>query len=211
MNIDFSNRKGYFFDLDGVVFSTEDQYTIFRGGQCRIYHPEEPGLENKIKGQTLTEIFANLFSGELEKERPVVNERLRAYESQMTFDYVAGLEAFVKQLKSRDMKTAIVTSSNRSKMESVYRQRPEIKEYFDAIFTSEDFAESKPSPCPYLTAAKHFGLEPEECVVFEDSFNGIKAGMAAGMYTVGLATTNSREDIATMCNVVVGDFREVEE
>jgi len=211
MNIDFSNRKGYFFDLDGVVFSTEDQYTIFWGGQCRIYHPEEPGLENKIKGQTLTEIFANLFSGELEKERPVVNERLRAYESQMTFDYVAGLEAFVKQLKSRDMKTAIVTSSNRSKMESVYRQRPEIKEYFDAIFTSEDFAESKPSPCPYLTAAKHFGLEPEECVVFEDSFNGIKAGMAAGMYTVGLATTNSREDIATMCNVVVGDFREVEE
>ena len=42
--------KAAFFDLDGVAFDTEPQYSIFWGGVCRQYHPEEPGLERKIKG-----------------------------------------------------------------------------------------------------------------------------------------------------------------
>jgi len=209
MSVDFSNKRGFFFDLDGVVFDTEPQYTIFWGGQCRLYHPEEPGLENKIKGQTLTEIFASLFSGDLESEREIVNERLRAYEANMRYDYINGLEDFIKRLKSKGLKTAVVTSSNHSKMESVYRQHPEIKDYFDEILTSEDFEESKPSPCPYLTAARRFCFPPSECVVFEDSFNGIKSGASAGMFTVGLATTNSPEAIAPLCDLVIKDFTEV--
>jgi len=48
-----------------------------------------------------------------------------------------------------------------------------------------------------------------ECVVFEDSFNGIKSGASAGMFTVGLATTNSPEAIAPLCDVVIKDFTEV--
>jgi beta-phosphoglucomutase-like phosphatase (HAD superfamily) len=49
-----SELKAALFDLDGVVFDTEPQYTIFWGSQCRLYHPEHPGLEHEIKGQTLT-------------------------------------------------------------------------------------------------------------------------------------------------------------
>jgi len=209
MSVDFSDKRGFFFDLDGVVFDTEPQYTVFWGGQCRLYHPEEPGLENKIKGQTLTEIFANLFSGDLESEREIVNERLCAFEANMEFPYINGFEDFIKRLKSKGMKTAIVTSSNDRKMESVYQQHPEVKDYFDEILTSEDFAESKPSPCPYLTAARRFDLPPSECVVFEDSFNGIKSGTSAGMFTVGLATTNSPESIAPLCDTVINDFTEI--
>ena len=59
--------KAALFDLDGVVFDTEPQYSVFWGGECRRYHPEEPGLEHKIKGQTLVQIFDKHFSGELEK------------------------------------------------------------------------------------------------------------------------------------------------
>ena len=51
------NYKAALFDLDGVVIDTESQYSVFWGSQCRLYHPEIPGLENKIKGQTLTQIF----------------------------------------------------------------------------------------------------------------------------------------------------------
>jgi HAD superfamily hydrolase (TIGR01509 family) len=69
-------------------------------------------------------------------------------------------------------------------MEAVYRKRPEFKQLFDAILTSEDFRESKPSPDCYLTAARRFGLQPDDCVVFEDSFNGLKSGRASGAFVI---------------------------
>ena len=53
--------KAALFDLDGVVFDTEPQYSVFWGSQCRLYHPEHPGLENEIKGMTLTEIYDRLI------------------------------------------------------------------------------------------------------------------------------------------------------
>jgi HAD superfamily hydrolase (TIGR01509 family) len=89
----------------------------------------------------------------------------------MDYLYVDGLEPFVKDLRLQGVKTAVVTSSNRPKMESVYRQHPEFKSLFDAILTSEDFERSKPDPDCYLKAAERFGVNPEDCVVFEDSFN----------------------------------------
>lgn len=198
--------KAALFDLDGVVFDTEPQYTVFWGGECRRYHPEEPGLEHKIKGQTLVQIFDKHFSGELEKEREPITKRLYEYEANMNYDYIAGFEQLIASLRQRGIKTAVVTSSNNAKMEAVYRKHPEFKQLFDAILTSEDFRESKPSPDCYLTAARRFGLQPDDCVVFEDSFNGLRSGRAAGMTVVGLATTNSEEDVAPLSDVVIKDY-----
>ena len=56
-----SKFKAALFDLDGVVFDTEPQYTGFWGAQCREFHPEHPGLEHEIKGQTLVQIFDRIF------------------------------------------------------------------------------------------------------------------------------------------------------
>ena len=111
--------KAALFDLDGVVFDTEPQYTVFWGGECRRYHPEEPGLEHKIKGQTLVQIFDKHFSGELEKEREAITERLYDYEANMNYDYIAGFEKLIASLCERGIKTAVVTSSNNAKMEAV--------------------------------------------------------------------------------------------
>jgi len=124
----------------------------------------------------------------------------------MKFNYVEGFEEFIHSLRQKGVKTAVVTSSNREKMESVYRQRPEFKSLFDAILTSEDFEESKPSPDCYLKGAARFGVKPEDCVVFEDSFNGLKSGRASGAYVVGLATTNPAEAIAPYADQVINDF-----
>ena len=198
--------KAALFDLDGVVFDTEPQYSVFWGGECRRYHPEEPGLEHKIKGQTLVQIFDKHFSGELEKEREAITERLYDYEANMNYDYIAGFEKLIASLRERGIKTAVVTSSNNAKMEAVYRARPEFRSLFDAILTSEDFDESKPSPDCYLTAARRFGLQPADCVVFEDSFNGLRSGRAAGMTVVGLATTNSEDDVAPLSDIVIKDY-----
>ena len=58
--------KAVLFDLDGVVFDTEPQYTIFWGMICRQYHPEHPGLEHEIKGSTLTQIYDRWFMNMLD-------------------------------------------------------------------------------------------------------------------------------------------------
>lgn len=199
--------KAALFDLDGVVFDTEPQYSIFWGGQFRRYYPEHPGMEQLIKGMTLVEIYEKYFQDKDIQER--ITRELDEFEQTMDFVYVEGFENYVKSLRGRGVKTAVVTSSNMAKMENVYRKRPEFKTYFDAILTSEDFAESKPSPDCYQRAAQRFGLTKDECVVFEDSFNGLKSGRAAGMYVVGLATTNSPESIAQFADRVIKEYEEM--
>ena len=199
--------KAALFDLDGVVFDTEPQYTVFWGAQCREFHPEHPGLEHEIKGQTLDQIYDLWFNGELTEIRPLLTQRLNAFERDMDYLYIAGFEDFIADLQKQGVKTAVVTSSNQEKMQSVYRKHPEFKSLFDAILTSEDFEYSKPHPDCYQKAAARFQAQPEECVVFEDSFNGLKSGRAAGMTVVGLATTNAAEAIAPLCDQVIKDYK----
>lgn len=198
--------KAALFDLDGVVFNTEDQYTVFWGNQFREFYPDQPGLELAIKGQTLQQIYDKYFSGDLADKRELITRRLDLFEQTMEFEYVKGFEAFVADLKANGVKTAVVTSSNQAKMASVYEARPDFKSLFDEILTAEDFDRSKPDPDCYQKAAQRFGAGKDECVVFEDSFNGLKSGRAAGMAVVGLATTNSVESISPLADKVIGDY-----
>lgn len=198
--------KAALFDLDGVVFDTEPQYTVFWGGICRQYHPEHPGLEHEIKGSTLTQIYDRWFSGPLAAEQASITQRLDDYEQQMRFDFIAGFERLIADLHSHGVKTAVVTSSNIPKMESVYRHQPAFKSLFDAILTSEDFERSKPDPDCYLKAALRLGVSTGECIVFEDSFNGLRSGRSAGMAVVGLATTNSAEAIRPLSDMQTADY-----
>ena len=204
-----TSLKAALFDLDGVVFDTEPQYSIFWGGICRQYHPEHPGLEHEIKGQTLTQIYDRWFGGDLEAERESITRRLDAYEEGMHYDYIAGFEALILDLHRHGVRTAVVTSSNVPKMESVYRYQPGFKQLFDTILTSEDFAESKPHPDCYLRAAEKLEAQTDECIVFEDSFNGLRSGKAAQMKVVGLATTNSAEAIAPLSDLQITDYQHI--
>ena len=202
--------KAALFDLDGVVFDTEPQYTVFWGQICRQYHPEHPGLEHEIKGQTLTQIYDRWFSGDLEAERESITQRLDAYESTMHYDFITGFEYLIDDLHHHGVKTAVVTSSNQPKMESVYRYQPNFKQLFDAILTSEDFAKSKPDPDCYLKAAARLGAQKDECIVFEDSFNGLRSGRAAQMKVVGLATTNSVDSIEPLSDIQISDYQQID-
>ena len=199
-------KKAALFDLDGVVFDTEPQYTVFWGEQCREFHPEHPGLEQEIKGQTLVQIYDAWFSGPLEQQQPLITQRLNDYERGMSYDYVPGFEAFIARLRSNGVRTAVVTSSNELKMQAVYAKHPEFRGLFDLILASEDFSASKPDPDCYLTAAARLAVPVGGCVVFEDSFNGLRAGRAAGMYVVGLATTNSSAAIRPLCDEVIINY-----
>ena len=189
------------FDLDGVVFDTEPQYTVFWGSQFRRYYPEHPGMEQLIKGMTLVEIYEKYFPEKEQQDK--ITLELNEFEKNMKFIYVEGFERFVDDIRRNGVRTAVVTSSNKEKMQNVYSKHEEFKSLFDAILTAEDFAESKPSPDCYQKAAVRLGFTKEQCVVFEDSFNGLKSGRAADMFVVGLSTTNDADAIKLYSDMVI--------
>ncbi|MCQ2148532.1 MAG: HAD family hydrolase [Bacteroidales bacterium] len=192
------------FDLDGVVFDTESQYSIFWKQMGKEYRPDVEGLEDLIKGQTLVQIYDRFFPDpDLQR---TITEKLYAFEKTMDYRYVPGAKEYILSLKERGIKTAVVTSSNKPKMENVFKNHPDFKTLFDRILTSEDFKASKPDPDCYLLGSRVFEVPVDKCVVFEDSFSGLKAGNAANMYVVGLATTNTAESIKPYCHEIISDF-----
>lgn len=193
------------FDFDGVVVNTEPQYSIFWNEQGRKYHPELPEFGRMIKGQTLTQIYDKYFAG-MEDVQKEITEELNRFEQNMSFDYIPGVEAFIKELRAHGVKTAIVTSSNQIKMSNAYKAHPQLKESVDRILTAEMFTHSKPHPECFLLGAEMLGALPGDCVVFEDSFHGLEAGNRAQMTVIGLATTNPEEEIRDKANAVIQDF-----
>ena len=197
--------KACLFDLDGVVFDTEPIYTKFWHNVGVKYCPTIPNFAHNIKGQTLVQIYDKYFAGEKDKQEDITKD-LNDFERNMPFVYIAGFEDFIKGLRCKGIKTAVVTSSNLEKMQNVYNKHPKFKGYFDEILTSEDFVESKPSPDCYFKAAARLDVPLEECIVFEDSFNGLQSGIASGARVIGLATTNSIAEIEPFTKEVITNY-----
>jgi HAD superfamily hydrolase (TIGR01509 family) len=193
------------FDFDGVIMNTEVEYSKFWDEQGRIYHPELPHFGQLIKGQTLVKIYARYFD-DLKDEQPKITAALNAFERDMPYVYLPGVEEFLRHLRSVGVKTAIVTSSNDLKMSQVHRMHPELKGMVDAIVTADRITHSKPHPECFLVGAETMNARPEECVVFEDSLFGIEAGLNAGMKVVGVSTTFPAQTVREKTPSVIADF-----
>ncbi len=198
--------KAALFDLDGVIIDTESQYSLFWGSIGREYRPDVPDFAERIKGTTLESIYTHWFA-HLKDEQPEITRRLNEFEQQMQYTYIEGVCSFIKSLREASIKTAIVTASNEAKMRSVLRVHPEFPTLFDRILTSKDYATGKPAPDCYLEGAKEFSVSPEECVVFEDSINGLRAGRDSGAFVVALTTTNPYEAVAPLADIVIENFK----
>lgn len=184
MQKDSSYRRTFrsaLFDLDGTLIDTESQYSIFWQGIGERYGFPE-GFAKSIKGTTLTDIFDRHFPSPA--VRAEVTAALDRFESEMEYPLMPGVVAFLEDIRSHGVRTAVVTSSNHAKMANVRKSLPGFLESFDAVLTSEDFPASKPDPACYRIAAERLGSRLEECVVFEDAPNGLKAGTAAGIFTI---------------------------
>ena len=203
----FMNSRERFaalFDFDGVVMDTESQYSIF-WHQIGVEYLHNDNLESIIKGQTLTNIFKIYFS-DIEYLQPEIDQKLKHFEQRMQYDFIDGFVTFLDDLRLHGVKTAVVTSSDKGKMDAVYAAHPQLPEMFDKILTAELFSKSKPDPDCYLLGMKLFGTDPAHSFVFEDSFNGLKSGRASGAKVIGLATTNKAEDIAPLCDHILVDY-----
>ena len=195
------------FDFDGVIADTESQYTYFWDKVGKDYL----GLDDfgmTIKGQTLIQIFGKFFDG-MQKEQEEIVPQLNAFEHDMSYEYIPGALEFMQELKKRGIRSAIVTSSNDIKMSNAYAAHPELHDLVDAVLTSEHFSKSKPDPECFLKGMEVLGATPQETIVFEDSFHGIAAGRASGAKVIGLATTNKREALTPLCDMVIDNFTQI--
>lgn len=186
--------KAALFDLDGVLIDSETLYTQFWEKVGKSHNLPSPTFAYDIKGTTLTDILTTHFSDpEVRKD---VDRMLHEFENETIYPIFEGALDFVDALRNKGIKTVIVTSSDEKKMEFLFNQHPDFASHFDAVVTAADVSHSKPHPEPYLTGAAKVNAKPEECVVFEDSFQGLASGNAAGCRVVGLSTTNPAESIS---------------
>ena len=204
--VNISDFSAVLFDLDGVIVDTEGQYSLFWKQIGEEYMPGMPDFALAIKGRTLTQIYDTYFPDAA--DRAAITERLNAFERQMDFPYIVGAREFLEALQTQGVPTAIATSSNCDKMACLYARHPEIKNLVTAVLTAEDARRSKPAPDCYLAAAERLGADISNCIVFEDSPNGLAAGRASGAFVIGVCTSLAAAEIEPLCDAYIEDFKE---
>ena len=95
--------------------------------------------------------------------------------------------AFLRVARETSCRTALATMSYRKEALHVLKSL-DLEQYLDEVLTREDVTNPKPDPEIYLLAAQRLGVEPQDCLVIEDSPNGARAGVAAGMNVIAVAT-----------------------
>ena len=195
------------FDLDGVLIDTESQYDVFWKQKGEEYRLGIENFERVIKGTTLPNIISRYFSHLPVEEQQRLKNANHAFDQQMTFDPIPGALEFLEEIKAAGLKVGLVTSSDDAKLKAVFQAR-NFDGVFDTVVSADRITDGKPHPMCYLLAAQDLGITPENCVVFEDSFQGIEAGNAAGMTVVGLSTTNPAESIQDKVFRVIPHFLE---
>jgi HAD hydrolase, family IA, variant 3 len=185
--------KAALFDLDGVLIDSETLYTQFWKRVGERHHLPSPTFAYDIKGTTLNDILTTHFPDP--KVRADVDRLLHDFENEIVYPVFPGALEFVDALRAAGLKTVIVTSSDSKKMEFLFRQHPDFPTHFDAIVTACDVTHSKPHPEPYLVGALKVGVKPSECLVFEDSYQGLESGRRAGCKVIGISTTNPASEV----------------
>ena len=196
-------KVGVLFDLDGVLIDSEGLYTKFWEDIEEIYPTGVPNFALVIKGNALFKILDTYFPKELHQE---IISRVHEFEHNIKYPIYDGVIDFLKSLKEHGIPTAIVTSSDDVKMNALYSEYPLFPQYFDAVITGSDVTESKPHPQGHLMPAKTIGRDPNDCYVFEDSLQGLDAGMAAGATVIGLTTNNPIDKLKDKAHALIDSF-----
>ncbi|MBQ9313295.1 MAG: HAD family phosphatase [Bacteroidales bacterium] len=194
------------FDLDGVVFNTENHYTQFWTEIGKKYFPEKKDFASIIKGHSLSDILKDNFSAYKQDWEQIENS-LYEMEKNMNCPFIDGVEDFIELIHKEKIPICLVTSSDEIKMKTVLNSLPKMKDYFPQMVIASDIKRAKPSPDCYLLGAKKCNTPVNRCIVFEDSLAGIQAGKSAGMKVIGLSTTNSKEVLQGKVDMIIPDFK----
>ena len=192
--------KGIIFDLDGVIcFTDKYHYKAWKAlaDKLGIYFDEE--INDRLRGVSrmasldiILERSEKKYSEE-EKLRfaEEKNELYRDLLAEMSpSDISDEVRKTLSALRERGLKLAIGSSSKNTPL---ILKKTDTAKYFDAVSAGNNIAFSKPDPEVFLKAAGFLGLKPEQCLVVEDAFSGIEAGVAGGFATAGIGPASQYE------------------
>ncbi|NVO31221.1 HAD family hydrolase [Hymenobacter lapidiphilus] len=203
------------FDMDGVLVDTEPvhRYAYFR-------HFEELGLAvtdaeyATFTGRSTKNVYQHLKDQHglaQEVQQLVLAKRAhfnRAFDEKPDFDLLPGVRVLIEDLHRHGLEMLLASSASHSTINRVM-QRFALAPYFSHLISGEDFPRSKPDPAIFEHAAAVARSPGAECVVIEDSTNGVAAAKAAGLYCIGYNSIHSPSQDLRQADLVVADFGEL--
>ena len=211
-NLDPTLIKAVIFDLDGVIVDTAHYHFLAWKRLAKELGIELTEADNeKLKGisrMESLEIILTLGGISLSDHD---KEQLANKKNTWFVDYVErmvpeeifpGVKPLLVKLKQKGIKVGLASSSRNAR---TVIQLLQIQHEFDTVVDGSMITHSKPDPEIFLLAAKRLGVDPADCVVFEDAEAGVEAAVAAGMKCVGVG---SPEQLGKADKVIsrTGDF-----
>ncbi|WP_373493461.1 HAD family hydrolase [Aquiflexum sp.] len=207
-------KKAVIFDMDGVICHTNPYHSMaFKEffAKRNMYPTEEEfalHMYGKSNSYIMSHFFGKPISGsellELEDEKESLFREI--YKDKV--EPITGFMKFFHQLKTNQFLTGVATSAPFANMELIAGALS-LFDHMESVLASEDVTKHKPDPQIYLKSSENLQVEPDLCVVFEDSFSGVTAAKNAGMKVVGVLSSHSKEELP-VCELYIQDFREVD-
>lgn len=204
------------FDMDGVIVDTEPVHHYAYNEHFKQLNIDiSPEMYASFTGNSTKNIFERLkaqFNLEHDVEQLVETKRNLfndAFDSKEDLYLLEGVEDLIKDLHSKGMQLVLASSSATVTINRIFT-RFGLHKYFTHIVSGEDFPKSKPHPAIFLKAAELAQTPVENCIVIEDSTNGIMAAKAAGIYCIGYDSFHSKMQDYSLANKVISDFRELD-
>lgn len=188
--------KAVIFDMDGVLVDSEPIYRqlndkLFDTLKVKITDEEYESFVGMASRKMWSYIIAkgNLPLS-VEECIKMEKEGIYAEMQNRTLRPIEGVQDILHFLGHNKTSKAIA-SSNSSKAISLITGKMEISHHFDVCIGGEMIRNGKPAPDIFLLAAEKLQTEPRQCIVIEDSHNGLRGAREAGMYAIGFKNTNS--------------------
>jgi len=203
------------FDMDGVIVDTEPvhSYAYFQHfAELNIDVSKDMftsfmGNSTRNTFQKLKELFPIEHKVEdlIQRKRDIFND---AFDSKEDLYLIDGVEKLIQDLHGKGMQLILASSAAKVTIDRVFK-RFNLHRYFTDIVSGEDFPNSKPHPAIFEYAASLSIGPKENCIIIEDSTNGIKAAKAAGIFCVGYNSENSKLQDLSLADFVVNHFDEL--
>jgi beta-phosphoglucomutase len=203
--------KGAIFDLDGVIVNTVPLHFKAWKRMFEEYgHPfTMEDYLSKVDGRPRLEGAAAILTELNPEQIRVAGEKKQGYYLELLEnDPIEIFESSVKIIKELKVKGIKLAAASSSKNAVRILKKIELFDFFDVNVSGADFEKGKPDPEIFLTAAARLGLQPQDCVVFEDAKSGVEAAIAGNFYCVGIDRHGNREALSG-ADRIINDLSEL--
>ncbi|RCL27577.1 haloacid dehalogenase [Pseudomonas sp. AFG_SD02_1510_Pfu_092] len=183
------------FDLDGTLTDTDTLHLQAFRQLLREHDGRELSqaqFEAQVSGRANGELFAELFAGASAEQRQALAERKEALFRSLSpcLEPLPGLLHLLEHAQAHALGVCVVTNAPRLNAEHMLNAMG-LGQRFEHVLVADELARPKPDPLPYLTGLQRLGAEAAQALAFEDSLPGVTAAHGAGIFTVGVATTQT--------------------